>query len=486
MKKLFITLFAVLSLTSCSDFLSQEPTDALPDDRVPTPENAIKIFNGAWKYMFDSFYTYANPGFATIFREDDMMGNDVVAYTGKYGFSSSYQFNDVQVKTDYRTRSLWTLMYKVIDNCNWVISISDKNNPNLDRAHGMAYALRAYIYFTLVQHYQFTYQKDKAALAVPVYTVPTTSTTIPAGKSTVEQVYSLITEDLSKAATLLEGKQRNSKYEPNSNVVNGLLARVYLVTGEWDKAAAAAKAAREGYPLMSSADYSAGFNTTGNLEWIWGHPQTADQNTASYLFNYIDVVSPQSGYYSFMSDPHFKELFTDPNDIRLGLFEWVRNGYLAYKKFLFRSDNTADIVLMRSAEMYLIEAEAKANSSSYTLTDAVIPLNDLRRARGTSDYPVIGKDKEEVINEILTERRRELWGEGFSLTDILRLQKPVQRAAYTGPEEECRQIPSNEITTFKPQGHWVLNLPNDMPFTANSIYYLYSIPETEENANPNL
>lgn len=487
MKKLIIILFAAVSMTSCSDFLTQDPTDALPDSKVPTPENAVKVFNGAWRYLFDSFYTYANPGYATIFRQDDMMGSDVVAYSGKYGFNASYQFNDVQVRTDYRTRAFWTLQYKGIDNCNWVLSIPAKaGDADLDRARGMAYALRAYLYFNLAQHYQFTYQKDKNAPCVPVYTRPSTSTTEPAGLSTVEQVYNLIVEDLTNAAGLLQGKSRTYKFEPNANVVNGLLARVYLVMGEWDKAATAAAAARQGYPLMQAADYSGGFNNVSNSEWIWGHPQTADQSTASYLFNYLDVVSPQSGYYSFMADPHFKELFTDANDIRLGLFEWVRNGYLAYKKFLFRSDNTGDIVLMRSAEMYLIEAEAKAHSATYSLADAVAPLNELRSARGVAPYSTTGKTRDEVADEVVNERRRELWGEGFSLTDLLRLQRPVVRTPYSGPDELCRQIPSGEIKSFRPQGHWILKFPNDASFTPNSEYYLYTIPETETNANPNV
>ena len=31
-----------------------------------------------------------------------------------------------------------------------------------------------------------------------------------------------------------------SKYKPNTDVVNGLLARTYLLTGQWDEAAKAA------------------------------------------------------------------------------------------------------------------------------------------------------------------------------------------------------------------------------------------------------
>lgn len=488
MKKLFITLLTAITVTACSgDFLDQSPTDALPSDEIGKPENALKLFNGAWRYMFDTYFTYANPGFATVFRQDDMMGDDVVAYPDMYGFTASYQFSDVQNITDYRTRALWTLQYKVIDNCNQAIAIvSTKRNTVLDRARGMAYALRAYVYFNLVQHYQFTYAKDHSALCVPVYTEPTGPATQAAPKSTVEQIYTLIVNDLTVAAGLLQDQSRVAKYEPDANVVNGLLARVYLVMGEWDKAVSAAQAAREGYSLMSAADYASGFNDAGNVEWIWGHLQTPEQSVASYLFNYLDVVSPQSYYYSFMADPYFKELFTDPDDIRLNLFEWIRDGYLGYKKFLFRNNNTADIVLMRSAEMYLIEAEAKARSNSYTTEDAIVPLNTLRSARGMSAFSTAGKTNDEVIEEILKERRRELWGEGFSLTDILRLQIPVVRKAYSGNPVECRQIPDGDIETFAPQGHWTFRFPNDAEFTANSPYYLYAIPETESNANPNL
>ena len=81
-----------------------------------------------------------------------------------------------------------------------------------------------------------------------------------------------------------------------------------------------------------------------------------------------------------------------------------------------RADDTADLVLMRAAEMYLIEAEAKVRDG-VALAQAVAPLNTLRNARGVGDYEVTGKSQEDVINEILMERRRELWGEGFGITD---------------------------------------------------------------------
>ncbi len=172
----------------------------------------------------------------------------------------------------------------------------------------------------------------------------------------------------------------------------------------------------------------------------------------------------------------------------LPLFQWMREGYLGYKKFHMRADDTADLVLMRAAEMYLIETEAKVRDG-VALAQAVAPLNTLRNARGVGDYEVTGKSQEDVINEILMERRRELWGEGFGITDILRTQKAVERAALSDEMQKTEVDCWQEGGSFEkrnPLGHWFLNFPNGKPFTVNSTYYLYAIPQKEINANPNI
>ena len=105
------------------------------------------------------------------------------------------------------------------------------------------------------------------------------------------------------------------------------------------------------------------------------------------------------------------------------------------------------------------------------------------------DYEVTGKSQEDVINEILMERRRELWGEGFGITDILRTQKAVERAALSDEMQKTEVDCWQEGGSFEkrnPLGHWFLNFPNGKPFTVNSTYYLYAIPQKEINANPNI
>lgn len=488
MKKYIYPYIAfLLLLAGCSgDFLDKEPTDSVSSDEVSVPGNAERLFNGAWYNLFEYGTTYANIGYRALQCQDDMMADDVVSRPA-YGFNSSYQFNDIAIPNNSRTSFAWYLIYKAIDNCNTAIAI-DGDSEEFLQAKGQALALRAFCYLHLAQHYQFTYLKDPAAPCVPIYTEPTTSETVPKAKSTVAQVYQRVFDDLNLAQSYLKNYTRKGdgqKFKPNTNVVNGLLARAYLLTGQWEEAAKAATAARQGYSLMTTTAEYEGFNNVSNKEWIWGHPQTLAQSDASYNFYYLDATYV-GAYSSFMADPHFRDTFSE-GDIRLGLFQWMREGYLGYKKFHMRADDTADIVLMRASEMLLIEAEALAREGFPE--KAVIPLNELRHARGLGDYDLTGKSQDDVVNEILMERRRELWGEGFSITDILRTQQSVKRVALS-VEEQAQQVDAWQegggFAKRTPLGHWFLTFSGGDAFVPNSINYLYAIPKAEIDANPNL
>lgn len=487
MKYIFSFMASLLLLAGCSgDFLDKEPTDSVSSDEVGVPGNAERLFNGAWYNLFEYVYTLANSGYRGLQCQDDMMADDVVSRPA-YGFNSSYQFNDIAIPNNTRTSFAWYLMYKTIDNCNTALAIQGDTEA-LRQAQGQALALRAFCYLHLAQHYQFTYLKDPAAPCVPIYTEPTTDDTAPKGKSTVAQVYQRVFDDLALAKDYLKNYTRKGdgqKFKPDVNVVNGLLARAYLLTGQWEEAAKAAAAARQGYSLMTTAAEYEGFNNISNKEWIWGHPQTLAQSSASYNFYFLDATHV-GAYSSFMADPHFRDTFSD-GDIRLELFQWMREGYLGYKKFHMRADDTADIVLMRASEMLLVEAEALARDGFPE--KAVVPLNELRHARGLGDYDLTGKSQQDVIDEILMERRRELWGEGFGITDILRTQQSVKRTMLSAEEQKQEVDAWQEGGGFakrNPLGHWFVTFSEGEVFVPNSTNYLYAIPKEETDANPNL
>ncbi len=422
-------------------------------------------------------------------------GSDIAVLTTKYGYNTAYTLNQMHNSTDSRTNFFWSLLYKVINNSNNIIAHVDAaegTQADKDRLKGQAVALRANSYLMLTSFYQFSYLKDPDAPGVPLYTEPSDESTPAKPRASLREVYKQINADLQQAASLLHAYTRpgSVKYKINKDVVNGLLARTALNTGQWAAAASYAALARKGYGFMTEAQYLEGFNNVNNPEWIWGHGQTPEQSVASYSFQYLDVTST-AGYYSFMADPYFMQLFSK-GDIRKKLFLWDglkgREGYLRYQKFRMRPDETGDIVLMRSSEMVLIEAEGHARAGD--LAAATERLNKLRAVRNDILLNAGETSQQSLVDTVLKERRKELWGEGFSLWDILRTQGKVERRAYVDANNEPVKV---EVITQdgSPKvvdaiGHSSLKFSDGSPFVPNSPYYVFAIPYVEKENNPNV
>lgn len=494
-KYILIGVFSVSLLGACD--LQTNPTDSIAADAVfDTAADAEKVLTGSWSYLMETFNSYANPGYGAMLRANDAMSSDVVLNT-RYGFSSHYAFTAIYNKGGTNTLS-WLLAYRTINNVNGVIKYIDDSSgaqEEKDRIKGQAYALRGFMYLHLASLYSFAIDKDPNAVCAPIYTEPSDSDTEGQPAASVSEVYAQSISDLEEALRLIpENYNRSSKYKINTQVVLGLLSRAYLYTQDWEKAKTYSDQLLnlDDY-LMNESEYKSGFNTVTNNEWIWGHPQTADQSNASYQFHYLDVTSVPSYYFSFNVDPYFRDLFDD-SDYRKSMIYWApdpgRNPqseayvWMRYAKFKFRQNNLADIVLMRNSEIYLINAEAKARLND---SDAIEKLNALKRARNAQT--VTGLTGQNLIDAIWLERRKELFGEGFALVDIIRNQQTVARRSYPNtPIDYTYEDTNGNIQTVEimPQGHRILTFPDRSNFVPNSKYYLYRIPDSEEEANENI
>lgn len=140
----------------------------------------------------------------------------------------------------------------------------------------------------------------------------------------------------------------------------------------------------------------------------------------------------------------------------------VRRPYMTQK---FRLPGAApatitqgDVVYMRAAEMYLIEAEAKARNSDES--GARTALFSLVSTRNPS-YVLSTNSGQALIDEILFQRRVELWGEGFRFFDLKRLNLPLNR---NGSNHQ-------------------LVLANIFDMPAGSPQWQFLIPRAELNAN---
>ncbi|MBC9928833.1 RagB/SusD family nutrient uptake outer membrane protein [Chitinophaga qingshengii] len=490
---LFIAIFAAAILSACNkSFLDTKPTNAVPDDQVfNSVDNASTALTGIWAYMFETYFTFAVPGIKSLDLTSDAMGSDV-ALTTSYGFRDSYTFIEMTDNTKNRVSAYWTILYKTIDNCNNFLSKIDQvpgDDAKRKLLKGQASALRGWCYLTLAEFYSFGVTTSATGKSVPIYTDPANPATPGKPRSSVTQVYQQAISDLTAALPLLADYQRDAtqKFKIDANVANGLLARAYLYSNQPAKAIDPAVAARQGYSLMSGDDYNKGFNDVNNPEWIWGQPQTPNQNVAASTFNFLDVSTPVAYYKSFKADPWFQGYF-DSTDVRFRLFQWSTTGpgALLYKKFRFRDPGAqvADVVLMRSAEMYLIEAESYARTANNA--KAAEALNALRSVRSSHPYNGGGQ----VLDSILLERRKELWGEGFSLVDIIRTGGTVVRKPFknfNGGDSiiNVRQ-PDGSVIPVRGVGHRTLTLPDKSAFVPNSPYYLFAIPLSEIQNNPNL
>ena len=495
---LYLLTLLILFSACGDDFFETSPATQITTPEVFSSENNIDAFiNGALRYLMENSTSQDNPGLPTIFLTHEVMGEDAFARDGRYGYRDSYPYRDPYDNTTRRALFFWTLQYTSIDHANNIIAnitLDEGSKPRLKHLKGQAYALRAFNYLNLVRQYQFTYAKDPHAKAVPLYTEPTNPSTVPKERATVQEIYDLVLSDLKEAEKLLPGFERSIKNRLNLNVVHGLFARTYLTLEEWELAAEHASKAREGYPVMSAAQFTEGFNDVSNPEWIWGHPQTATQNRggASYLA-YLETTHYTTnangtnlyyGYNSIIPDPHYLDLFEE-GDIRRSLLEIATQPaeaiYAHYRNKKFRNkypNHDGHIVLMRSAEQLLIEAEAIARLND--VLGAVSTLNELRSKRGVSSLNAADYTRETIIGEILLERRRELWGEGFRLYDILRLQTAPVRL------ESTATFVDDESRTMTIRGHWITRFPDGSELSPNSDYYLFPIPLNEINNNPNL
>ncbi|WP_121964226.1 RagB/SusD family nutrient uptake outer membrane protein [Myroides sp. N17-2] len=509
MKRRFIKYIlgvVLMSSTLVSCDLDTSPTTALEDTKVfKTTAGNEKVWTGSWVYLMETFNSLANPGYGSFLRASDAMGNDAVL-NGNYGFASHYKFSAIYGKGGTNTLS-WVMTYKVINNMNNIIDkidASEGSTVDKKRIKGQALALRGFMYLHLASSYAYAIDLDPEAKIAPIYLTPTTASTQPKPLASVRELYNQSVKDLEDAYGMIPDltayRRGSDKFKIDQQVVLGLLSRANLYARNWEKAKKYSDLALTNNDrLMNEAEYKSGFNDAGNVEWIWGHLQTPEQNDASYQFHFLDTTSPDSYYYSFNADPHFRDLF-DEGDYRKKMMYWAPNpaikeptdnaaGYMRYAKFKFRMPEVADIVLMRTAEIYLINAEAKAQLGD---ADGITKLNQLKVARGAKIINgLAGKD---LLEAIYLERRKELFGEGFALVDIIRNQKAVERKPipvgmtipYTYEKTNKDGTVTKVTVNLKANGHNVLNFPDKSDFVANSKYYLYRITDSELNENPNI
>jgi len=449
-KKCCLVLMISQLSIGCEKFFETAPSTQVSDvdafGSITTARSILLGIYSNWKRGTGGFGT----GLHGIFINRDVMGPDVQV-AGSWWLNESNYSSYTQEQG--RVTVNWTALYSSINNCNIVIANINSvpgTQAEKDQVMGEALALRGYSYLELVQIYAPPYRVGAAKKGLPIYLTPTTAATKGNPRSTVQQVYTQILADLNRAKSLMT-QVRSDKSYINTNVIDGILARVHLNMGNYAPAATSANAARQGYPLMSQADWVSGFNNKTNVEWIWCQDPTAQENGGNGgVAMQFDLQSGNNEATLHASNA-LVSLYSNTDIRKTRYYMNGQTGYWATNKI--RNGNpsfTGDFPYIRSTEMYLIEAEALARTGSTASAQTLLLAVQQRADAGAV---ASGNTGQALIAEIIREKRKEFFAEGIYFLDMLRTGIPLVRdashpAQVNIPADNWRfiwQIPEQEF-----------------------------------------
>lgn len=487
--------------TSCKkDYLETKPSYAATEQTQlgSSVETITAALNGAEQELFafaaeDISGGHDNYGQKSWDLSNDLMGDDMVVNAAGYGwYNRDYQYTEWQsANTGRRSDITWRRYYRIVAQMNTILkyinSIPNSTKEQRDAIAGQAKGMRAYAYFYLINSMQQTYAGNTTKPGVPVVTDSIVASG--QGRGKVQDVYDQITRDLNDAESLLAGKTFADKAAFDIHVVQGFRARVELLKENWQVAANYAKAAYAGFTLLDAKQYKQGFSViANNPEVMWGSIIAGPQVTfyASF-FSHMDVKT--GGYAALGQQKKITKYLYDKipvGDVRKTVFQQAGTltpsngdytsaiaGYTTpsslsplYNQLKFRVPTpgswVADYIYMRASEMYLIAAEGLARSNNESEAKTILKTLVSKRFPTYDPSALSGST---LLDEILLQRRIELWGEGFRLMDIKRLKTGLNRLSGTGnhgvpnldpivftltdpaAKEFLMRIPQNELDT---------------------------------------
>lgn len=229
MKKIVTILLAAMSLTACD--IERLPHGSMAAEQITRDPNTSleSLMNGVYAQL----KTWSDPMHRCgEYAGDNMMirGSSTDAFYEFISFSRTPQ--------NYRLMNFWDYGYKAVAQTSNIIKmIAEGQSLEIDNQLGECYFVRGMLYFYLVRAYgRPYYQNPEKNLGVPIVngTPDDMNNLNLPDRSTVEETYKQVIEDLKKAEELMtldKGPAFASK-----EAAQALLSRVYLyMSGTYEK-----------------------------------------------------------------------------------------------------------------------------------------------------------------------------------------------------------------------------------------------------------
>jgi len=508
-KYLFIGMFGMLVLSSCdSKLLETEPTDSMSGSTfMSDATKALVPLNGIYRSMYTSGWsttgnTHQCFGISAYNMMAETMGDDFVmgaSGSGWFWYDAAYDVKDAYTSGAWRSYDLWMAYYTWVANANYIIAAEETMGglqEDVNYVIGQAYAIRAYSYFMLAQSFARTYKGHESDPCVPLYNEPTMTTTTGQPRAKVSEVYEQIDKDINKAIELLATSpaQRHPSHMGYA-VALGLKSRIALVEEKWaDALDAAQKAITASGKTIQPVDASAFapnksnfINSVGAGNVMWGAQIVSDQaGMYASLMTHMSGTAPYGQRAPKRITPWLYNKMS-ASDSRLAWWSPVES--YQQKKFEFSNVQTweGDYIWMRVEEMYLNAAEAacrlgqeaQAKQFLMALMSKRDPMYETSKT-GTALGDLTTDETYSLLEEILIQRRIELWGEDGRIYTIRRLRQGFQRPADEGWPAGLRSTLHIKGWADPESYAWVLTIPQ-AEFDGNVNMNPNPIPNGDQN-----
>jgi tetratricopeptide (TPR) repeat protein len=431
-RTIIFTLLSALMLTACDDFLDITPTGKVI---AKTGEEYRALLTYEYKY-------FSKDRYMTTLRTDEVIMDKVKSSsTDLDAYLDLWRWKDDNPSptTSYFS---WRTYYHNIYIANYIIEhqekITEARKEEINQMVGESYMMRAYCHFLLVNLYAepYTHCTPSLTRGVPVQ-LKADVNAVP-GSCSVDSVYKQVLRDIDEAEKYLnvDEWEEGKNYRFNKVSAQALRARTYLYMGRWEEALAAAKAV-----LAANAELE-DLNTSSTLP-----------NSFKSVENIVALERFSSNMYTAINLPSadFISKYRSGDQRRTKFYKRVTSSTYS----LLKGGNDEFSSSFRTAEAYLIAAEsaARLNMTGVAL-DYLTPLMQKRlnaSAYQTTLQLVNAMTADELVEEIMDERARELAFEGHRWFDLRRTTRPALTRNYNGetftlqPDQYTMRFPTEAV-----------------------------------------
>jgi len=415
-KNTILTLVLVLSYTSCEKMVEVDlPINQLTVDQVFESTSTAEGALSALYAEMQSFSIIAGgaTGFGGLLGSytDDLDGYDIYSNN-----ASMDLFNNIQNPSNTTVKLVWGNSYRQIYMANAIIEGLEKSTAigekDRNRIKGEAIFIRSLIYYYLTEIFG----------DIPYITSTDYNVNQSLSKLKMNEILQRVSQDLSTASPLVEMDYRNAeRIYVNRKTLDLLSSLVYMRLKQWSQA--------EGllYGIINSPlysfpqDLSKTFKKDGKhilwqLKPIFANAATPEAS----LYNFSSGV-PR--YYA--ASDNLMSSFSASDQRKTNWLSPITTGQKTYykiNKYKTITNNTDEYsVVFRLQEAYLLMAEVMAQQNRSG--EGANYLNTVRHLAGLGD--ISGAiTKESLLEEILSENRREFFSErGIRFLDLKRNDK---------------------------------------------------------------